>query len=215
MNLKMRRLKHAQDSIRRLIVLGSLVTVAGGAVAAHLIMGWTWRNAILFGTLVMVTGPTVIQPLLKRLKVKRSVATVLEAEGVLIDALGAVVAIVALEAALSPAHASPMMWLWHVDDAAIAPNGRAPPDRRTGGHALGVRRPSQMGWVIPAPAPSARAWPAVQGGYQEVVCIEDSNADHCWRRRTAPASCTAAAWKEDAPASGNRYPPGSAGPDRQ
>ena len=71
MNLKMRRLKHAQDSIRRLIVLGSLVTVAGGAVATHLIMGWTWRNAILFGTLVMVTGPTVIQPLLKRLKVKR------------------------------------------------------------------------------------------------------------------------------------------------
>jgi NhaP-type Na+/H+ or K+/H+ antiporter len=114
MNLKMSRLRHAQDSIRQLIVFGGLVTTAGAAAATHLIMAWPWRNAILFGTLVMVTGPTVIQPLLKRLKVKRSVATVLEAEGVLIDALGAVVAMVALEAALSPAHASPMMWVWHV-----------------------------------------------------------------------------------------------------
>ena len=114
MNLKMSRLRHAQDSIRRLIVFGGLVTAAGAAAATHLIMAWPWRNAILFGTLVMVTGPTVIQPLLKRLKVKRSVATVLEAEGVLIDAVGAVVAMVALEAALSPAHASPMMWVWHV-----------------------------------------------------------------------------------------------------
>ena len=108
MNLKMSRLRHAQDSIRRLIVFGGLVTAAGAAAATHLIMAWPWRNAILFGTLVMVTGPTVIQPLLKRLKVKRSVATVLEAEGVLIHAVGAVVAMVALEAALSPAHASPM-----------------------------------------------------------------------------------------------------------
>lgn len=114
MNLKFRRLKRAQHSIRQLILFGGLVTVAGGAAAAHYIMRWPWQSALLFGTLVMVTGPTVINPLLKRLKVKRSVATVLEAEGVLIDALGAVVATVALEAALSPAHGSPLVWGWHV-----------------------------------------------------------------------------------------------------
>ncbi|MEE4609424.1 MAG: sodium:proton antiporter [Desulfobacteraceae bacterium] len=114
MNLKFRRLKHAQRSIRQLVVGGGLLTVAGGAAAAHYIMAWPWKTAILFGTLVMVTGPTVINPLLKRLKVKRSVATVLEAEGVLIDALGAVVAAVALETALSPEQASPLVWGWHV-----------------------------------------------------------------------------------------------------
>jgi NhaP-type Na+/H+ or K+/H+ antiporter len=114
LNLKFRRLKRAQHSIRQLILVGGLVTVAGGAAAAHYIMRWPWQTALLFGTLVMVTGPTVINPLLKRLKVKRSVATVLEAEGVLIDALGAVVATVALEAALSPAHGSPLLWGWHV-----------------------------------------------------------------------------------------------------
>lgn len=113
-NLKFRRLRRAQRSIRRLILLGALVTVVGAALAVRAIMDWSWVNALLFGTLVMVTGPTVINPLLKRLKVKRSVATVLEAEGVLIDALGAVVAAVALEAALSPAQESPLVWTWHI-----------------------------------------------------------------------------------------------------
>lgn len=113
-NLKFRRLRRSQRSIRQLIIVGGVVTVAGAAVATRLVMQWPWKSAILFGTLVMVTGPTVINPLLKRLKVKRSVSTVLEAEGVLIDAVGAVVAIVALEAALSPADVSPLVWGWHV-----------------------------------------------------------------------------------------------------
>lgn len=113
-NLKFRRLKLVQRSIRQLILLGGLVTVVGAAAAVHWVMHWPWRSSLLFGTLVMVTGPTVINPLLRRLKVKRSIATVLEAEGVLIDAIGAVVATVALEAALSPVHGSPLVWGWHV-----------------------------------------------------------------------------------------------------
>lgn len=114
LSLKFSRLKQERKSIRYLILIGGAITVAGGAVSARFILGWPWQTAALFGTLVMVTGPTVINPLLKRLKVKRSVATVLEAEGVMIDAIGAVVAIVALEAALSPTHSSPAIWLWHV-----------------------------------------------------------------------------------------------------
>jgi NhaP-type Na+/H+ or K+/H+ antiporter len=114
MNLKFNRLKSARRSIRQLILFGGLLTITGAAAAAHYILQWPLKNAVLFGTLVMVTGPTVINPLLKRLKVKRSVATVLEAEGVLIDAVGAVVATVALEAALSPAYGNPMVWMWHV-----------------------------------------------------------------------------------------------------
>jgi len=114
LSLKFSRLKQERKSIRYLILIGGAITVAGGAVSARYILGWPWQTSVLFGTLVMVTGPTVINPLLKRLKVNRSVATVLEAEGVLIDAIGAVVAIVALEAALSPTHSSPTIWLWHV-----------------------------------------------------------------------------------------------------
>ncbi|MBN2332779.1 MAG: sodium:proton antiporter [Deltaproteobacteria bacterium] len=114
MKLKFGQLKRVQRSIRQLILFGGLLTVAGGAAAAHYLLHWPWKTAVLFGTLIMVTGPTVINPLLKRLKVKRSVATVLEAEGVLIDAIGAVVATVALEAALTPEHGGPLVWCWDV-----------------------------------------------------------------------------------------------------
>lgn len=103
LNLHLARLRSGGRVIRRLLTIGPLVTVAGGAAAAHFVLGWPWRLAALFGTLVIVTGPTVVTPLLKRLRVKRRVANVLEAEGVLIDAIGAIVAVVALEFALRPA----------------------------------------------------------------------------------------------------------------
>lgn len=114
LKLKFRQLKREQRSIRQLIVLGSMVTVGGGTLSAHFILGWPLQTAFLFGTLIMVTGPTVINPLLKRLKVKKSVHTVLEAEGILIDAVGAVVATVALEAALGPADSGLLLWVGHI-----------------------------------------------------------------------------------------------------
>ena len=102
MNLSLARMRKEARSIRLLVTLGALVTAAGGALAARLILGWDWALSILFGTLVMVTGPTVINPLLRRIKVKERVATVLEAEGILVDAIGAIVAVVTLEVVLSP-----------------------------------------------------------------------------------------------------------------
>jgi NhaP-type Na+/H+ or K+/H+ antiporter len=97
MNLDARRLRAEAKSIRRLITIGALITAAGATLAAHYIMAWDWRLSTLFGTLVIVTGPTVITPLLRRIKVKHSVSTILEAEGVLIDPIGAIIAFVALE----------------------------------------------------------------------------------------------------------------------
>ena len=107
LNLKIQRLKRERRAIRQMITIGGVVTVAGGMLTARWLFGWDWRTSVLFGTLVMVTGPTVINPLLRRFKVKRNVSVVLEAEGVLLDAVGAVVAMVALEVALSP-KAGPM-----------------------------------------------------------------------------------------------------------
>ncbi len=102
MNLNLGRLRREAVSIRRLSTWGALVTAAGGALTARLVLGWDWTLAVLFGTLVIVTGPTVINPLLRRIRVNTNLATVLEAEGVLVDAIGAIVAVVALEVALSP-----------------------------------------------------------------------------------------------------------------
>ena len=114
MNLHLGRLRREARSIRQLVTLGALVTAGGGALAARWILAWNWTTCILFGTLVMVTGPTVITPLLRRIKVKARVATVLEAEGVLVDAIGAIVAVVALEIAIGPPGRSVAFGAWDV-----------------------------------------------------------------------------------------------------
>ena len=114
MNLNLRRLRREALAIRRLVTWGALVTAVGGALAARLLLGWNWTLSVLFGTLVIVTGPTVINPLLRRIRVNPNVATVLEAEGVLVDAIGAIVAVVALEVALSPSGQSLAMGGLHL-----------------------------------------------------------------------------------------------------
>ena len=68
------------------------MTLAGAAALAVLALGWHWNLAILFGALVIVTGPTVIQPLLRDLRLRPRLKTILEAEGVLIDPVGALLA---------------------------------------------------------------------------------------------------------------------------
>ncbi|CAN5298142.1 sodium:proton antiporter [soil metagenome] len=103
LNLDIRVLRRQALPIQRLVLVGSLVTAAGGAFFAHLFLHWDWRRAFLFGTLVIVTGPTVITPLLRRIHARHSVETILEAEGVFIDAVGATIAVVALEVLLAPA----------------------------------------------------------------------------------------------------------------
>ncbi len=95
------RLRGEARPIRRLVTIGGLVTALGGTLAARFIMGWDWRLALLFGTLVIVTGPTVITPLLRRFKVRRNLDTILAAEGVLIDPIGVIIAVVALEVVLT------------------------------------------------------------------------------------------------------------------
>lgn len=101
LNLQVARLKRQQRVIWCMITLGALVTAVGATTAAHLLLAWPLPHAALFGCLVIVTGPTVVTPLLKRFRVERTTATVLEAEGVLIDPVGAIVAMVALDVVLS------------------------------------------------------------------------------------------------------------------
>ncbi|MAE10090.1 MAG: hypothetical protein CMF78_02715 [Candidatus Marinimicrobia bacterium] len=114
MNLHINRIRREGKTIRQLITTGALVTALGGTVTAKIFLGWDWRISLLFGVIIIVTGPTVITPLLRRLKLRRSVSTVLEAEGVLLDAIGAVIAVVALEIALSPSGLSFLTGLFHI-----------------------------------------------------------------------------------------------------
>ncbi|HXV75781.1 MAG TPA: cation:proton antiporter [Candidatus Polarisedimenticolaceae bacterium] len=106
LNLSLSAIRRQVGVIPRLITVGALVTAVGGTLLARLVMGWSWSLSALFGALVVVTGPTVITPLLRRIKVTHRVETILEAEGVLIDAIGAVLAVVTLEVVLSFSAAS-------------------------------------------------------------------------------------------------------------
>jgi NhaP-type Na+/H+ or K+/H+ antiporter len=102
LNLEIGRLRREQTPIRRLVTWGALVTAVGATLAVRATLGWDWIPAGLFGALVIVTGPTVIGPLLRDLRLGPRVATVLEAEGVLIDPIGALVAVIAVQVALAP-----------------------------------------------------------------------------------------------------------------
>jgi NhaP-type Na+/H+ or K+/H+ antiporter len=102
MRLEISRVRKQAKVIRRLVFGGAVLTAIGASLACWAVMHWDVRRSILFGTLVMVTGPTVVGPLVRRIRLAPSLATILEAEGVFIDVVGATVAIMALEVALSP-----------------------------------------------------------------------------------------------------------------
>ena len=114
MNLRLSRIKRERAAIRGLITLGALTTLIGGTLATLLFLGWDFRTSILFGTLIIVTGPTVISPLLKKIRIHHGVSTILEAEGILLDAIGAIIAVVALEIAISPSGLSFVKGLYHI-----------------------------------------------------------------------------------------------------
>ena len=114
MNLRFSRIKREQNTIQGLITLGAFITFLGGTLASLFFLGWDLRTSILFGTIIIVTGPTVISPLLKRVRIHHGVSTVLEAEGILLDAIGAIVAVVALEIAISPSGLSFIKGLFHI-----------------------------------------------------------------------------------------------------
>lgn len=101
LNLNLSRMMRAGPAVRNLLLIGPAITAAGGVLAARYLLGWSWPIAALFGTLVIVTGPTVVTPLLRRLRIERQTSATLEVEGVLIDAIGAITAVVVLDVVLS------------------------------------------------------------------------------------------------------------------
>lgn len=97
LTLKVSDLSGHGKAVRRLISWGALVTWGLAAAAAHFITGLSWGVSVLFGALVIVTGPTVIAPLLRNIRPNARVSSVLRWEGILIDPIGALAAAIAFE----------------------------------------------------------------------------------------------------------------------
>ena len=104
LNLDKSEIKKHRKIILPLITYGALITMVFGAVFGILVTGLPWSLAFLFGSLVIVTGPTVIHPLLRRIKVESRLKNILETEGVIIDPIGAVIAIFVFELILEESH---------------------------------------------------------------------------------------------------------------
>jgi NhaP-type Na+/H+ or K+/H+ antiporter len=97
LTLKKGEIKNVGPVITKLITLGSIVTFFGAAIAAHYVFYLSWEISFLFSALIIVTGPTVITPILRNIPLKKDISAVLKWEGILIDPIGALVAVLVFE----------------------------------------------------------------------------------------------------------------------
>ena len=101
-NLDLHYLKVVSKSVTKLVTLGVFITFICSAIAAYSFVAISWQMALLFGAIITATGPTVITPLMKQVKVRKRVSTLLEAEGVLNDPISVILAAVVFMAIISP-----------------------------------------------------------------------------------------------------------------
>ncbi len=97
LTLKFHEIKGLESVVRKMVTVGMLVTWLTVGIASHYLLELSWSLALLFGSLVVVTGPTVIVPMLRTLKLNSKLANVLRWEGIVIDPLGALLAVLVFQ----------------------------------------------------------------------------------------------------------------------
>ncbi|HAV67306.1 MAG TPA: sodium:proton antiporter, partial [Alcanivorax sp.] len=97
LTLRFSEIRGLEKTVRRLVTWGALITWGVVTLSAWGLLNLPLELALLFGALVVVTGPTVIVPLLRSVRPKASVARLLRWEGIVIDPLGAILAVLAYE----------------------------------------------------------------------------------------------------------------------
>lgn len=101
LSLRFHELPGIGRAVRGLVSYGAVATLLLLACAAHIVAGSSWPIALLFGALACVTGPTVIAPMLRTLRPNARIANTLRWEGIVIDPLGALFAVLIFEAIVS------------------------------------------------------------------------------------------------------------------
>ena len=107
LTLKFSEIRGHGQVVTRLITMGALMSMVSIAFAAWALGFFSWEVALLFGALVSVTGPTVIVPILRSVRPNKNLSNILRWEGILIDPLGALAALVIFQlVAIGPEHPS-------------------------------------------------------------------------------------------------------------
>ncbi len=97
LNLDFREIRGFNKPLLRIVTLGAVIAWFAGSLAAHYLADLSWAVAFVIGGLFIVTGPTVILPLLRQAKLKPRPAAILKWEGIVVDPFGALLAVFAFE----------------------------------------------------------------------------------------------------------------------
>jgi len=101
LSLKFRELKKTGGVVRNLVLIGVPITWAVTTWSAWTILGLDFKLALLLGAILVVTGPTVIGPLLRHLRPSSRISSILKWEAIINDPLGVILAILVFEAILA------------------------------------------------------------------------------------------------------------------
>ncbi|WP_085505551.1 cation:proton antiporter [Thalassobacillus devorans] len=97
LKLSFREIKGLERSVVRIVTLGAFLGWILGSFTAHYVAGLSWAVSFVIGGLLIVTGPTVVLPMLRQAKLKPRPASILKWEGIIVDPLGALLAVFSYE----------------------------------------------------------------------------------------------------------------------
>ncbi|MFA7553056.1 MAG: sodium:proton antiporter [Spongiibacteraceae bacterium] len=97
LTLNLKEIKDVSKVVQRMITVGALATWVIVACATQFIFDFSWQVSALFGAVAIVTGPTVIVPMLRSVRPTRKIANILRWEGIAIDPIGALMAVLTYE----------------------------------------------------------------------------------------------------------------------
>lgn len=98
LSLKLVEVKESKSIIAKLVTVGVFVTWVLASLGGCYLLGMDWRVAALVGAVLTVTGPTVVGPLLRHIRPSRNVASITKWEGIVVDPVGALLAVLVFEA---------------------------------------------------------------------------------------------------------------------
>jgi NhaP-type Na+/H+ or K+/H+ antiporter len=105
LTLNFKEIRGVNNTVWSIVSIGALVSWAITSVACHWLLGFDWSLALLFGSLTVVTGPTVIVPLLRTVRPNTKLSNILRWEGILIDPIGALFVVMVYEFIISSSEA--------------------------------------------------------------------------------------------------------------
>ncbi|WP_094560980.1 sodium:proton antiporter [Synechococcus sp. 8F6] len=93
-----------RQAVLRIVLVRLVLALAAGLLAAHWLAGLNWSLAAVFSAIVLATGPTVVNPLVRQIRLSPPLGEVLDGEGLVLEPIGAVLALLLLELALGDLH---------------------------------------------------------------------------------------------------------------